>query len=275
MRIVNLVENTEGKENLEAEHGLCFYIETAKHKLLMDTGASDLLLENAARKGIDLTFVDTVVLSHGHYDHGGGIRPFRSINHRAIIYVPKKAFGEFYSTSRDKEPKYIGIDKKIKNLANITLVDEGVMIDDEISVFGKIGNKRKAPDTNKRLFIKIKGELVNDDFSHEQCLVIKQGNDRFLFSGCAHHGILNILDKFKDIYGTYPKAVFSGLHTIRKNGYSEEDKVYIRDTANELKKTGIRVYTFHCTGQEPFEIMKEILGDQISYIHCGDEITID
>ena len=66
MRIINLVENTEGSAGCGVEHGLCFYIETEKHKLLMDTGQTDLLIGNAERLGIDLTLVDTVVLSHGH-----------------------------------------------------------------------------------------------------------------------------------------------------------------------------------------------------------------
>ena len=80
MRIVNLVENTPGAPGCGAAHGLCFYIETPKHRLLMDLGPSASILENAARLGIDLTKVDTVVLSHGHNDHGGGILPFAKLN---------------------------------------------------------------------------------------------------------------------------------------------------------------------------------------------------
>ena len=101
MRIINLVENTEGTSGCGVEHGLCFYIETEKHKLLMDTGQTGLLLENAEKLGIDLTQVDTVVLSHGHYDHGGGILPFAKINPTAKIYVPEAAFGEYYSMNKD------------------------------------------------------------------------------------------------------------------------------------------------------------------------------
>ena len=87
MRIINLVENTEGASGCGVEHGLCFYIETEKHKLLMDAGQTGLLLENAEKLGIDLTQVDTVVLSHGHYDHGGGILPFaHEQGWRAALY---------------------------------------------------------------------------------------------------------------------------------------------------------------------------------------------
>ena len=83
MRIINLIENREGCSGCTPEHGLSFYIETKKHKLLMDTGATGLILENAEKLGVDLTEVDTVILSHGHYDHSGGIIPFTGINDRA------------------------------------------------------------------------------------------------------------------------------------------------------------------------------------------------
>ena len=122
MRIINLVENTEGASGCGVEHGLCFYIETEKHKLLMDTGQTGLLLENAEKLGIDLTKVDTVVLSHGHYDHGGGILPFAKINPAAKIYVPEKAFGEYYSMNKAGEPHYIGLAKEIQELPQVVKV---------------------------------------------------------------------------------------------------------------------------------------------------------
>ena len=79
MKIVNLIENTEGCSGCASEHGLSFYIETVKHKLLVDTGATDTFIRNAEILGVDLAAVDTVILSHGHYDHGGGLPAFVKI----------------------------------------------------------------------------------------------------------------------------------------------------------------------------------------------------
>ena len=87
MRILNLVENEEGVPDCEAAHGLSFYVETQNHKLLFDTSPSDVVLRNAERLGVDLTAVDTVILSHGHYDHSGGIMAFTSFNPNAKIYL--------------------------------------------------------------------------------------------------------------------------------------------------------------------------------------------
>ncbi len=274
MKIINLVENTEGEAHCRAEHGLSFYIETKKHKILMDSGQSDLLIENAQKLGVDLSKVDTVFLSHGHYDHSGGIIPFSKINKTASIYIKEDAFGDYYSTNYGAEPKYIGIDPQIKELSQIKIIRENMRIDEELSVFAGIGNDRPWPLTNKRLYKKVDNEMINDDFEHEQCLVISQDGENYLFSGCAHHGILNVLDRYKEIYGGEPDYVFSGFHTMRKNSYSDDDISYILDTAEELRKYKTKFYTCHCTGEKPYEAMKKILKDQIEYVHCGDTVDI-
>ena len=87
MRIINLVENTKGSKECLFEHGLSFYIETSRHKLLLDTGASYAFIENAGRLGVDLKQIDMVILSHGHYDHAGGIPGFVEENPKARILM--------------------------------------------------------------------------------------------------------------------------------------------------------------------------------------------
>ena len=91
MKIVTLVENTCGAENCIAEHGLSIYIETEKHRLLLDTGQTDAVVRNAEALGIDLRAVDTVILSHGHYDHTGGVMPFSRLNSSAQIIMQHSA----------------------------------------------------------------------------------------------------------------------------------------------------------------------------------------
>ena len=107
MKIVVLMEDTGRDPAYRSEHGLSIYVETEKHRLLVDTGKTDAFLGNAKRQGIDLAKVDTVVLSHGHYDHGGGIMSFREINPHAVIYMQQSACGGYYHGER-----YIGIDKR-------------------------------------------------------------------------------------------------------------------------------------------------------------------
>lgn len=277
MRIINLVENTEGASGCGSEHGLSFYIEMEHHKLLADTGATDLLLKNAEKLGIDLTEVDTVILSHGHYDHGGGILPFAEINPAAKIYIPAAAFGAYYSL-RDGAPRYIGLAEEIRKLPQVVIVGgtaAGIFrIDDELSLFSGIGNTYPIPSANRNLRVKTKQGLRQDDFRHEQCLVVSEGGRKVLLSGCAHHGILNVLDRYRELFGGEPDVAISGFHMMKKSGYSEEDLDMIADTAKELCKVSTVFYTGHCTGTEPFEAMKKIMGGQLRYVHSGDEIRI-
>ena len=117
MKIVNLMENTPGVDGCTAAHGLSFYVETQRHKLLTDLGPSAETLRNAERLGIDLTAVDAVILSHGHYDYAGGIMAFAAINPSAKIYMQQTADGDFFSEDGDGDYRYIGIDKAILALA--------------------------------------------------------------------------------------------------------------------------------------------------------------
>ena len=273
MRIVNLVENTQGEADLEAEHGLCFYIETEKHKLLMDTGASDLLIANAEKKGIDLTQADTVILSHGHYDHGGGILAFAKLNPDAKIYLQQTAFGAYYSQPKEKL-HYIGIDPAIRELPQLVPVDGNYRIDEELTLFAGIRSDLPVPEANGILKVKLAdGSVVQDDFCHEQCLVLTWNGQHILFSGCAHHGILNVMARFRELYGADPDAVISGFHMMKKADYTADEIETIIHTAHELKNCkNTTFYTGHCTGERAFEIMKEIMGDQLVYVHCGDEL---
>ena len=277
MRIINLAENTEGAAGCGFEHGLCFYIETEHHKLLMDTGQSDLFIKNAEKLGVDLTKVDTVVLSHGHYDHGGGILPFAEINPDAKIYVQASAFGEYYSIDSKGQPHYIGLAEGIRELPQIVSIDaeDGIYrIDDELSLFTGIGNEHPIPSANQRLMKKTEEDMEQDDFAHEQCLVINEGTKSVLLSGCAHHGILNILDRYRELYGGDPDVVISGFHMMKRHGYSDADITMIIDTALELRKLRTVFYTGHCTGVEPYNAMKKLMGDKLHYVHSGDEIRI-
>ncbi len=276
MRIVNLVENTEGKSGCPFEHGLCFYIETSKHKILLDTGASGLFLENAGKLGIDLADVDTMVLSHGHYDHGGGLSLFMEINKKAEIYAKESAKRKYCSLGKNGEPRYIGLSDDVIASERIHWISGSKTLDEEIEIFSDIEQVKSIPSTNKRLKEKVGEELVPDKFVHEQCLVITENGKRVLFSGCAHNGVNNILYSFRKHYKEDPEYCISGFHLMRKDGYSEADVEEIRELAVELLAFDTKFYTCHCTGVEPYEIMLGIMGkEKLSYVHCGDDFSME
>ncbi|MCR5108341.1 MAG: MBL fold metallo-hydrolase [Lachnospiraceae bacterium] len=279
MRIVNLIENTEGGSGCEFAHGLSFYIETEKHRVLLDLGPSEKTLLNAEKLGIDLSSVDTVILSHGHYDHSGGMIPFAEINKKAVIYMQQTATDDHYGYDEEAEEgkryRYIGIDKRIKDLPQVRFLKGDYVIDDELELLTIKKRNRPLPFTNGRLFVKLKDEYVRDEFSHEHFLVIHDKGRDILMSGCAHNGIPNILDAYREKYGKAPDVVISGFHLMKKSEYSDEELREIIKTARELDKYDTRFITCHCTGIPAYRVMKNIMGEKLGYVHSGDEIPVD
>ncbi len=270
MKIINLVENTAGENGCAFEHGLSFYMETGEHKLLLDFGQTEKMLENAKRLGIDLGQVDIAILSHGHYDHSGGILPFVRINPNAKIYMQRTACRDYYHVEEKREIlRYIGIDKEICKLPSVQLVDGDMSIAPGIDLFAGVKGRRNFARGNRVLKYKSGDQYVEDDFVHEQYAVIREDDMIVLFSGCAHNGILNIMDEYRKRYQSYPTIVMSGFHMMQKNGYSKEDIENIREVASELKTFPTKFYTGHCTGEVAFSVMKEIMGEQLVALHSG------
>lgn len=271
MKIINLIEDTQGRKDLHYEHGLSFYIRTENHSVLLDTGASGDFVENAIKLGIDLREIDTLILSHGHYDHTGGVMRFARINPTAKIYLHALAGGEYFN-DYNSQHKYIGIDKDILNLPGLIPVDGNMKIDGELFIFSSVNCTRPIPAGNSILKQEVNGCLVQDSFLHEQYLAVKSGGKTALLSGCAHRGILNILDAYKDLFGSMPDYCISGFHMMKKTPYCADDILLAEQTAHELLLTGTTFFSGHCTGEEALTILKNIMGDKLKVICSGDTV---
>lgn len=273
MKIINLIENTKGCKGCLAEHGLSFYVETEGHRLVIDAGATDAFLENAERLGVNVRETDLMILSHGHYDHAGGIPELVKINPDIRILMQKPAVEEYYH-QKDDTFRYIGIPQSIRELVQAELLTGDRKIDEGIFLFSGVKGRELWPAGNKELKVKRGEDYFQDEFDHEQYLVLEEKGKRVLFSGCAHNGILNILGRYREIFGKDPDAVISGFHMQKRSGYTEEDTELIRKTGMELKKYKTMFYTGHCTGEIPYQILKECMGKQLSYVHSGDEVHL-
>ena len=147
-----------------------------------------------------------------------------------------------------------------------------LQVDEELFLFTGIKGRRCWPTGNLELKECRGEEVLQDEFSHEQYLVVDCEGKKTLISGCAHNGILNILDRYREIYGKNPDKVVSGFHMMKKQGLTGADKAEIHKTARELVEMKTEFYTGHCTGAEAYEIMKDIMGDKLKFVHCGEEI---
>ena len=143
MKITVLAENTSKKENIGCEHGLSLLIETEKHIILFDMGQSELFAENAEKLGIDLGNVDIAVLSHGHYDHGGGLKKFLELNSKAPVFINRYAFEPHFNA----EKKYIGLDTELQYSERLVFTDEEYLIDKGLTLFScyELSKRSDAP----------------------------------------------------------------------------------------------------------------------------------
>ncbi len=285
MRVITLVEDSlkeEQKNNgLDTEHGLSFYVETGKHRFLFDVGMSDLYRMNAEKLGLDVTKAEFLVLSHGHYDHGGGLADFLENTDDAVpAYHKEESFGDYFS-HRVTGLKYIGLDKELKEKYGTRLVDTGdfYRVNKEVSVFSVARNdesyKDKFPFANTVLKkMSAEGEYVADDFLHEQNLAIEADGKLVLMSACSHCGIVNIMEQFERIYGRRPDVVIGGLHLTNPQTHECEPEDRLLRLSEYLLQGDTRYYIGHCTGDAAVEYLKSKLGDRIERLTSGTVIDI-
>lgn len=274
MKLTVLSENTSVSESLESEHGLSIYIETTGHHILFDTGAGCIFKRNAEKLGVDLATVDLLVLSHGHYDHGGGLRTFLEVNSRAKIFIHKQAFEAHYS-KRPEGVASIGLDETLLPNERFVFCGDQAVIDENIEIFSRVKAKRLFPSCNAMLLMKRGDEFVPDDFAHEQNLVIQQDGKTMLIAGCAHKGIVNIVDACKDRLGQYPDYFVGGFHLTGQRGNQSETPDVVDAIGEYLASTHSRYFTCHCTGTENYQQLKRTMGEKIQYLSTGDRISID
>ena len=173
------------------EHGLSLHIRLDNgRQILFDMGQRRLFADNAERLGINLADVDLAIVSHGHYDHGGGLRTFLGLNSKAKVYVSRDAFKPHYSL-REDGLKYIGLDPELEIHDRLIFCGDEACMDKDIVLFSGISGDCLKPPGNRLLFGPAKDR--NDEFRHEQSLVVREGKNVVLFAGCAHNGIVNIM----------------------------------------------------------------------------------
>lgn len=256
MKIVTLIENTTCREDLACEHGLSLYIETGAHTILFDAGQSNAFADNAQKLGIDLSAVDICVLSHGHYDHGGGLSRFLEINKTAPVYLSRHAFGGHYNAAGN----FIGLAPELQKNNRLIFTDGKTEIAPGLTLYGL----EIPPADSSGLTVLENGTLRPEDFRHEQYLMIEEKGQRILISGCSHKGILQIMAAFR------PDVLVGGFHFMKW-----EDIGALEAAAKKLLEYPTVYYTGHCTGLRQFEILKAVMGPRLRALSTGSVHTID
>lgn len=259
MKWTVLVDNRTDNSMLETEHGLSILLETEHHRVLLDTGASDMLIRNAEKLSIDLSSVDCVFISHGHSDHAGGLMHFMSVNNRAKVVVSPEALSGRFFSKRGHLHNITTVWPELPEERLLT-VGENCEICDGIHIISRIPQTFPRPQGNQNLFVEAgDGSLVPDDFRHE--LALYAGG--LLFTGCAHSGLENILAACP-----WPvREVVGGFHLL--DGYESDEELTALARRLKTKYPSTRFYTGHCTGDHAFVVMKNAMGEQLQSFSCG------
>jgi 7,8-dihydropterin-6-yl-methyl-4-(beta-D-ribofuranosyl)aminobenzene 5'-phosphate synthase len=266
MHLTTLVENTSKSDDLASRNGLSLYLENHGKRILFDMGPDDTFFCNAEKLGVDISRVDYAILSHGHYDHCGGLQTFLKHNTRAPVFLGSGADETLYS-ERPEKYRYIGLDKMLIDAypERFSWVEGSRDVTPWLHLTRKISMAEPRPESNRGNYIRDKGIYLPDPFAHEILCIMEETDGMILLTGCGHSGILNMVDTAQEYLPDLPvKAVIGGFHLVR------DSRQEVERIAKRLSESGCgRVITGHCTGHEATQIMKDILGDRLDILYSG------
>ncbi|TES84396.1 MAG: MBL fold metallo-hydrolase [Dehalococcoidia bacterium] len=275
LRITTLSENTAGMDGFLGEWGLSILVESDEAKILFDTGQNVSTIHNAKLLGIDLSQIDKIVLSHGHFDHTGGLRQTLSEIGREIEVIAHPDIWQAkYAARQGEEARYIGIPfsrGELEDLgAKFKLTSEPVAISDSIMTSGEIPLVTDFENIEPFLVVKEDGNFEPDIFRDDQALIIKTPAGLVVILGCAHRGIINTLYHAQKLSGAKKiDSVIGGCHLMN----SSEERIW--RTIAALKELGVgRLGVCHCTGMAASVIMVQEFGDRFLLNNAGTVLNL-
>lgn len=249
LKITTLVENSPGENHaLQTEHGICFHVEKDGRKLLFDIGQTGAFIQNAQRLRIDLNDLDYVVLSHGHYDHSGGLRFLTRLTREFRLLVGQGFFAEKYG-QRNNVYDYLGNDFDAEFLEDQDIACE--TLDTRLreflpGVYAITQFSKNHPDerVNPRFVVREADGFRADAFTDELLVAIDSPKGLVVLLGCSHPGVKNMLNTVTDLLEKPLYAVLGGTHLVEASPESMElTKAYLQQ--QNVKILGVS----HCTGE--------------------------
>ena len=275
VRVTTLSENTAGRGNLLAEWGLSILVETEKTSVLLDTGSSISAAHNADALGIDLSKIDKIVLSHGHYDHTGGLRQLLQKMRREVEVVAHPDIWQAKYARRNDEPdRYIGIPFQRNELESLgaifNLTAKPVRIDEDIMSTGEIPMVTSFEQVDADLFVKGNTGWQQDKLLDDQAMIVNMEPGLVVILGCAHRGIVNTLYHARQLTGRETiYAVVGGSHLIN----TSEERLW--QTIGALRELGVqRLGLCHCTDLPAASVLAQEFGESFFFNRAGTVIEL-
>jgi len=267
-----LVENSVAGRSVRAEHGLSYFIRTGRHCLLFDTGQSELLRDNAREIGISLEAVECIALSHGHYDHAGGLSAVRTLAPGARLFLHPAALAPRFAGNPDGTSRAVGIPEPslhaIQNAGErVVWTTRPTELVDGVFVTGEIPRQTSYEDTGGAFFL---DEVCTqrDPLVDDQALFFDTQEGTVVLLGCAHAGVVNTLSYIRHLTGGRPiHTVLGGMHLL----YADANR--IERTFAAFRELDIRqLGPAHCTGVIPTARLHTEFGDRCVLCVVGSSL---
>ena len=274
-RITVLSENTVRGANLLAEHGLALWIEVDGHRILFDTGQGNVLRYNAKQLKIPLQTVENIVISHGHFDHTGGLPDMLNLAGGLDLYMHPAALEKKYcreKTPPNRDIGAAGLDEQTLGgrRRSLTGTIEPTQLMEGVHLTGEIPRRNDFEDTGGQFYCDqscTEPDLLFDD----QALYIETPAGLVVVLGCAHAGVVNTLDYIAELTGqAQVHAVLGGMHLLRATPRRLEA------TVAALKRYGVqKVGTAHCTGMPAASYLWSQLSGECFECSVGSVFTVE
>ncbi len=270
MAVIHIVVDNKAAEGFVAEHGFSLWIEADGRHILFDTGNKDALSANLATLKLDLGRLTDLVLSHGHYDHSGGVESVLSLRNDVQVYLHQAAVQPRYVREEDgARPVRMppGSMRSLWNVADDSIhwLTHPFEITGQIGLSGPIPRRTGYEDTGGQFYYDPQGKRP-DPIDDDNALWLQTNEGLIVCVGCSHAGIVNTLQAVMDITGRdRVRAVIGGLHLIN----ASPDR--LKKTAAALNEFDIaKIVACHCTGDESFGYLEKHLSCELiqGYVGC-------
>lgn len=266
MEIITLIENLVTGSGLVAEHGFSLFIDAGERKILFDTGQTGLFMQNADKLGVDIGDIDVLVISHGHYDHTGGMYPFLECNKKARVYAKEGIFVPKHNSKKSfiGTPQHVeALDGRLVYVDSVTEVVPGVFIMPVIPLYYEI-------DTNFTRLYTLKGEsFYQDEFEDELFIVIRKDSQINIITACSHRGITNICKAATDYFKLPVNFILGGFNMMN---CGTEQFAHITSYLSDIRPDVLGVC--HCTGVEKYAELAKELDTKVFYNFTGNRIIL-